>query len=230
MVRIRTASDPFIQPGLFRNKNFSVGLFIAFIATALSFSITFMTPQYLTALNHLSPGSIGLVLFPAAIASALMGRKGGKLADERGNFFVVSTASLLMLRCFTLLSTFVGVSPFAIAVMIILGNVGQTFMQISLSNTISRTLTKEQTGVGMGLFSMLNFISGAIAMSLIGKTLDSGSTSIHLNPLVKNASAYVYSNIFLVLSILTLAVWVLYRLQFRPAVAAIAAKTVGQAK
>nr|WP_311283331.1 hypothetical protein [Paenibacillus macerans] len=48
-----------------------------------------------------------------------------------------------------------------IAVLLIFGNVGQMFMQIALTGTISRTLTKEQTGVGMGLLSMSNFLSGA---------------------------------------------------------------------
>lgn len=214
IVRIRTAEHPFIQPSLFRNRSFSVGLFIAFLSTALSFSVMFMTPQFLSALNQLSAGTIGFVLFPAAIASALLGRKGGLLADERGNFFVVSLAAFSMLVCFSLLSTFVGISPIAIAVILILSNVGQTFMQIALSNTLSRTLVKEQTGVGMGLFSMLNFISGAVAMSLIGKALDNQTATMKLNPLA-NPAAAVYSNIFLLLAILIMVVWMLYRLQFR---------------
>ncbi|TVX91721.1 MFS transporter [Paenibacillus agilis] len=214
IIRIRTAANPFIQPELFTNQSYSVGLLLTFMATAMSFSITFMTPQYLTALNELSASSIGFVLTPAALAAALLGRKGGKLADEHGNSALIKTASLLMLLCFMLLSTFVGISPYAIAIILMLGNVGQTFMSIGMSNTISRTLTKEQTGVGMGLFSMLNFISGAIAMSVIGKMLDSGSTSLRLNPFMMNENAYVYSNIFLVLFIVTLIVWGLYRIQF----------------
>lgn len=214
IIRIRTTDNPFIQPKLFRNKNYSIGLFIAFITTAMSFSLTFMSPQFLTALNHLSPSSIGFVLFPAAIASAIMGRRGGKLADERGNFTLVSIAALLIFSCFVLLSTFIGVSPYVIALILIAGNVGQTFMQIAMSNTISRTLPKEETGVGMGLLSMINFISGAIAMSLIGKLLDKGSSSFHLNPVVTNPTAYVYSNIFVVLSIVIVVAIVIYRLQF----------------
>ncbi|EJL27851.1 MFS transporter [Brevibacillus sp. BC25] len=213
ILRIRTAEHPFIQPALFRNRSFSVGLFIAFLSTALSFSVMFMTPQFLSAINQLSAGNIGFVLFPAAIASALLGRQGGLLADERGNFFVVSLAAFLMLVSFSLLSTFVGISPITIAVILILSNVGQTFMQIALSNTLSRTLVKEQTGVGMGLFSMLNFISGAVAMSLIGKALDNQTATMKINPLA-NPAASVYSNIFLLLAILIMGVWMLYRLQF----------------
>ena len=87
-------------------------------------------------------------------------------------------------------------------------------MQISMSNTISQTLSKEETGVGMGLLSMINFISGAMTMSVVGKLLDKGSTSLKLNPFVANEAANMYSNIFGVMSLLILLVVVLYRFQF----------------
>ena len=214
IMRIRTISGPFIQPALFRNKHYSIGLVLTFATTAVSFGLTFLIPQFLNEINQLSPGQIGFVLFPAALVSAFTGRRGGKLADERGNHFLVSLASLLMLLCFALLSTYIGVSPAIIAVILILGNVGQIFMQVAMSNTISRTLAKEETGVGMGLFSMINFISGAIAMSLIGKMLDTGSAFFHLNPFVKDESTYVYSNILVGLGLLVLVVVIVYRLQF----------------
>lgn len=214
IIRIRKAAEPFIKPKLFRNKIYSVGLLLAFTTTAMSFSMTFMTPQFLAAVNGLSPSSIGFVLVPAALASAIMGRKGGKLADDRGNFALVLVASTLLCLAFGLLSSFIGVSAYMIAFILILGNVGQTFMQIAMSNTISRTLPKEETGVGMGLLSMINFISGAMAMSVIGKLLDSGSTSLQFNPLSTNEAAHIYSNIFMVMSLLVLAVAILYRYQF----------------
>ncbi|GKU77370.1 MFS transporter [Paenibacillus sp. L3-i20] len=214
IVRIQTAAEPFIKPSLFRNKNYSIGLSLAFITTAMSFSMIFMTPQFLASLNGLSSGNIGFVLVPAALASAILGRKGGKLADERGNYTLVFVAVLLIFLCFALLSTFVGVSAYFIAIILILGNVGQTFMQISMSNTVSRSLSKEETGVGMGMLSMVNFISGAIAMSLIGKLLDGGSTSTAFNPWLVNESAGLFSNIFALLSILIIIAFLIYRFQF----------------
>lgn len=214
IIRIRKAVEPFIKPVLFRNKTYSIGLLLAFTTTAMSFSMTFMTPQFLAAVNGLTPSTIGFVLVPAAIASAIMGRKGGRLADDRGNLALVFVASVLLFLAFSLLSTFIGVSAYFIAIILILGNVGQTFMQISMSNTISRTLPKEETGVGMGLLSMINFISGAMAMSVVGKMLDKVSAAVQFNPLNTNVTAHVYSNIFLVMSLVTIAVVVLYRYQF----------------
>ncbi|MFD0590318.1 MFS transporter [Paenibacillus sp. GCM10027627] len=214
IVRIRKAAHPFIDPALFSNRGFTIGLLIAFATTAMNFGTMYMTPQFLNQLNGLSPGSIGFVLFPAAIAAALLGRSGGKLADLKGNFSLVRIASALMLLAFALLSTFAGVQPMVIALLLVLASVGQTFMSVAMSNTISRTLTKEQTGVGMGMFSMTNFIAGAVSMGLIGKLLDQGESAFHLNPFVTNPSVYMYSNIFFVLAILIAASAAIYWLQF----------------
>lgn len=210
VLRLRSASEPFINPALFRNRSYSLGLLIAFLATSLSFGIPFVIPQFLTQLNHLSPLSIGFAMFPAAVVTAIMGRRGGKLADSRGNAFLMTIAAALLFLCFTGLSVSVGAAVLWTALFLILGNVGQSFMQISMSNAVSRTLPREQTGVGMGFFSMLNFISGATATSLIGKVLDFQSPDFRLNPFVQDAAAYIYSNIFVVLALFTVGVVFLY--------------------
>jgi MFS transporter, DHA2 family, metal-tetracycline-proton antiporter len=214
VLRIRTAKEPFIQPGLFKNRSYTLGLLIAFLATAMSFGMPFITPQFLARLNDLSPLSIGFVMFPAALITAVMGRRGGNLADSRGNHFLVSIAAGLLFLCFFALSILVGLPSYWIAIGLIFGSVGQSFMQIAMSNTVSRTLPKEQTGVGMGFYSMLNFISGATATSLIGRLLDFPNPSFRLNPIVTDPAAYIYSNIFIVLSIVAAAVAILYYFLF----------------
>ncbi|RAV22828.1 antiporter [Paenibacillus contaminans] len=213
LARIRYAKEPFVKPSIFRNKQYTLGLIVAFVMTGLSFGIPFMTPQLLSSVNHMSPAFIGFVMFPGAIMSALMGRKGGKLADQKGNPFLVFSAASLIFAGFISLSSIVGMSPVIIAICLIFGNVGQTFMQIAMSNTVSRTLSKEEVGVGMGMLSMLNFISGATATALIGKTLDFGAVT-HWNPLAHNNEAFVYSNIFLALAILVVLVTTFYYMQF----------------
>lgn len=213
LLRIRTAAEPFVLPSIFRNKSYSLCLGIAFMLTGLNFGIPFMAPQFLAQLNHLSPLAVGGVLFPAAICSALLGKRGGKLADEKGNSTLFAIAASLILFSFIVLSSTVGMSPVVIASFLIFGNVGQSFIQIAMSNTISRTLNKDQTGVGMGLFAMLNFIAGATATALIGKTLDAGTASFRLNPFPPS-EAVLYSNIFVILAMMIAAVTLVYFAQF----------------
>lgn len=219
LIRIRSAKEPFVRPELFASKGYSIGLMIAFIMTGISYSTPFLTPQMLTQVNHLEPGLVGFSMVPAAIATAFLGRTGGRIADAKGNSPLFYMASALLLTCFGLLSTFTGTYPAVISLFLIFGTVGQSFLSISLSNSISQTLSKEQSGVGMGLLAMLNFIAGAIAASLYSLAVDHGANA-NWNPANGNPDAFVYSNIYFVLVLLLLAGLVFYYFMFGRSTAA----------
>ena len=213
IIRIFKAKSPFVNPELFRNSGYTVALTIAVLVMAVGYSLPFLTPQLLADVHHLPPGLIGFAMVPGAIFTAFLGRKAGKLADTKGNLTLFTIAGGLLMVCFTLMFLFAGVSPVIVAGFLIFGNVGQMFMQISLHNTISRTLPKEQTGIGMGLYSMLNFLSGAVSAGIYGKTIDQGAL-FHLNPLVVSPNFYVYSNIYYILLLGVVGIWIVYRIQF----------------
>ncbi|WP_235600042.1 MFS transporter [Alkalihalobacillus trypoxylicola] len=212
--RICYAKNPFVKPDIFQNKQYSLGLVITFVITALGFGIPYIAPQLLSVVNHMSPALTGIIMLPSALMTALLGRKGGKIADEKGNSVLLYTASTLLFISFIFLSSVVGLSSVFIAIFLIFGVLGQSFMQIAMSNIISRTLPKEQTGIGMGFFSMLNFISAAASTATLGKVLDFGKPNVQLNPIPQNSAAIIYSNIFLVLAILVVVMTVIYYVQF----------------
>ena len=211
IVRIRSFTDPFIAPKLFRNKHYTLGIAIAFLIGGIGFSIHFLSPLLLDTIYELSAGWIGFALVPGAVASAIWGRKGGKIADAKGNAYLFFIAVGLLMGCFILLSTFIGQSAVLIALFLIFGHLGMTFVMISMSNSISKMLPKEQNGVGMGLLSMMNFISGAIASGLYGRIVDLGQVP-RWNPFHVHAAGAIFSNIFLLLAALLAALmWVYYR-------------------
>lgn len=211
--RIRSVSEPFIQPKLFTNKDYTLRLAITFLISGIGFSLYFLSPLLLAHVHHLSPSWISFAMVPAAAASAILGRKGGKLADLKGNSYLYFVASGLLLTCFILLSTFTGISPVFIAIFLIFGNVGQTFMMLAMSNSVSMTLPKEQAGVGMGLLSMLNFIAGGMASGVYGKVVDVGSDNLW-NPANIYPSGIIYSNIFLILGALHVSLLLFYYFNF----------------
>ncbi|GAB1532758.1 MULTISPECIES: MFS transporter [Brevibacillus] len=213
VVRIRSVADPFVQPKVFANKPYTIGIMMAFLINGMGISLYYLSPLLLAQVQQLSTSWIGFVMVPAAIASALLGRVGGKLADRRGNAFLYFVASSLLIGCFGLLSTFTSASVISIALFLILGNVGQSFMQISMANSISRTLTKEQAGVGMGIFSMLSFISMGIASAVYSKVIDLGATTIW-NPLNSYTSGLIYSNIYWLMALMHVCLMVFYYFQF----------------
>lgn len=215
IARICTAGEPFIAPKLLRNKKYTLGLTISFLISGTCCSLYVLSPLLLADIQKLSSLWIGFALVPAAIASAVFGRRGGRLADLKGNSFVVYVASSLLLACFILLSTFTGGSPLLIAVFLILGNVGQSFIVIALSNSVSRTLPKEQVGVGMGMLAMVNFISQGITIGVYSRIVDLGSQGIpNWNPFYGYSSGFIFSNICLVIAAFQLVILAIFYFSF----------------
>ncbi|WP_400161787.1 MFS transporter [Brevibacillus sp. TJ4] len=212
-LRIRTASEPFVSLQLFENKRYTLGLSLSVLAVGIGYALPFLTPLLLADVNRLESGLIGFAMVPAAVVSAILGRRGGRLADSKGNRFLFSVAVGLLVFCFALFSIYSGVSAGWIAVFLIFGTVGQMFMQISLNNAISRTLPKEQTGVGMGLLTMLTFLSGAVVTGIYSRVAE-GDAATAWNPLHMYPEASVYSNLYLVLALLQIGLLLLYRLRF----------------
>lgn len=210
VLRIREAAEPFVPLGLIRNKGYSLGLTLAFLATGIGYSLFFLTPQLLSQVHHLDSGTAGFVMMPAAVIAAILGRRGGKLADVKGIPFLFFSASAMLLLCFGFMSSFAEQSPAIIAGFLIFGVVGQSFLYMALSNQISRTMAKEQIGIGMGLLAMSNFMAGAVSASLYGKIVDHGS-SMRWNPMITEPNAFVYSNLYLVLGIMHVCILGLYR-------------------
>lgn len=215
IVRICAVKEAFVQPQLFRNKQYAVALVLSFTISSIGISLYFLTPILLSDVYRLSSSWIGFAMVPAAVTAAILGRKGGRLADRKGNSYLFSVASSCLMTCFVLLSTFTGASPVLIPFFLIFGNVGQSFIQIAMSNSISRTLSKEQMGVGMGFFSMINFIAQGMAAGVYGMIAEQGA-SFHWNPLHVAQQGGLFSNIYLTLAVLHLAILVVYRVYLHP--------------
>jgi DHA2 family metal-tetracycline-proton antiporter-like MFS transporter len=213
LARIRTAKAPFIDPKLFANRSYVVGLLLTFFIAGIGISLYFLPPILFAQVHRLESNWIGFAMVPAAIASSLLGRRGGKLADRKGNPFVLTLASGSIMTCFALLSTFTEISAAWIALFLILGNVGQSFMQIAMSNSVSATLPADRAGSGMGLFSMTSFVAQGIGSVVYGLAVEHGPTA-SWNPLHIGSAGVVFSNLYLVLAVLHAGILFVYRRQF----------------
>ncbi|MCZ8517899.1 MULTISPECIES: MFS transporter [Paenibacillus] len=204
VIRIRKAPHPFVDPAIFSNARYTAGLVIGCMVLALNLCVPYLVPQLLSSVQHLSSQQTGLVMFPGALVAALLGLVGGRIADARGNRFLFTLAFLLQISAYLLLILFTGALPAVIAVLLVVLNTGLTFAQITMANTVSRTLTGRQTGVGMGVYMMASFIAGAVGTTLIGAALDRGA-----------GAENVFSTLFIVFSIWIAVSAVLYWTVFR---------------
>jgi DHA2 family metal-tetracycline-proton antiporter-like MFS transporter len=202
--RIFNSENPFIHPDLFRNAPYRTTIIASFLAIMTMFGMMFMMPLMLSEVNGLNTLLIGLTLFPGAMAAALTGKWAGILADKRGGKQVVYIAFALMIIGFFLLSTFIGSAYWVISIVIIFSYVAFPFIQTATAGLISSVLPRNEIGVGMGIYNLFNFMSGAFGGAVIGKILDYES-GVVLNPLsIAQGNGMIYSNVFIGLVILTI--------------------------
>lgn len=206
IIHIRKHSNPFVNYRLFKNTAYSLMLIVTFFTASLLFALTFAIPLLLNDVHQLSQLSIGLVLFPSAIIAAILGKKGGKIADKKGDGYLFYLSIGLLFSCYVLITVFMEFDPIWMMAVLILGNVGATFIRVALSNSISKTLPKDSVGVGMGFFSMFNFIAGAAATGMIGAFLEKGLSFTVLQPFIYSDLSASYSSLFLVFTFISIII------------------------
>jgi DHA2 family metal-tetracycline-proton antiporter-like MFS transporter len=197
---VNRTKAPFISPSLFHNKVFRNTLVTAFLAIGTVFGMIFITPIMLREANAASSGWIGLTIFPGAMCAALLGRYGGKLSDRKGSQFVIYIGISVLFSGYLLLSTFAGGPPWIIALCLVVSYTGFAFLQSALPYSVSLSLPREQTGIGMGIYNLFFFISGAFSASTLGRLLDLETSGFSANPLNNVQQGWLYGNLFLLLA------------------------------
>jgi DHA2 family metal-tetracycline-proton antiporter-like MFS transporter len=215
ILRMRTASDPFIKPSLFKNAKFRSGVVVGFCLFSIVIGVLFLIPLMLNDIHGLNTSQIGLILFPGAISSVVFGPIAGNLADRKGNNFVVSIGLLLLIASMILMSFLMGVSALIVAAALLLTYVGFSLSQTAMINSVSQTLPEYETGVGMGLFNLVSIISGALGTALVGKILSGKWLEISLVPTLSMSHGFAYSNLMIAFSVVIALGGILYLRSFR---------------
>lgn len=171
VLRIRYASDPFVQPSLFRNRSYLTLGAVGIAAYLCSFATLFIMPQILVHLYGLSAIVSGFVIFPGSLLAMLLSRRVGKMIDRYGNKGIIRYIPYLLLTSVVLFALFAGKSYIAIMLIYMLVSIGFTFLTSSISNEMSRILPASQIGSGMGLFQLLQFFSGAFGVAATASAL-----------------------------------------------------------
>lgn len=212
---VRRKVNPFIDPKIFQNRLFRNGVFVGLTLFSIVIGILFVIPLLLHRVHGLDTAAIGLILFPGAISSVLFGPLGGKLADKKGNPFVLVIGLVLLVASLVLIALLMSVSPWLISACLLLLYVGFSFFQTALINSVSQTLPLEQTGVGMGIFNLVSIISGAMGTALVGKILDGHWFAFRILSVSSNAVAFEYTNLLLIFAMIVVGGGMVYLRSYR---------------
>src|SRR5699024_2007571 len=115
----KQSADPFIEVSILKNSSYRNVLLMSFLNTIAYMGILFITPLMLTEENNLSANWIGLVLFPGAVFTTILGSQIGKLIGKKGSLFVSQLCFIVMIIACVGLSTVVGISPLWICILLI---------------------------------------------------------------------------------------------------------------
>lgn len=172
VVRIYRAKEPFIQPDLLGNVPFRRGVVTSLFLFGVVIGVFFILPLMLNKLQGLDSTAIGLLLFPGAISGVFFGPVSGRLADARGNRFVVWIGVTLVVVSLVTAAFLLKQNPWVLSGALLFTYVGFSFLQTGLINAVSQTLPVEETGVGMGLFNLVAILAGALGTAAVAKILE----------------------------------------------------------
>jgi DHA2 family multidrug resistance protein len=184
-----THEHPFIEPGLFRDRNFSVSLLLMFFTGGILFGTMSLLPPFLHNLLGYPVIDVGNLLVPRGLgtmaAMFVVGRLAGRL-DMRWLILLGMVLTSLAMHEMTQFNADINASD--IARTGIVQGLGLGFVFVPLTTVAFSTLAPRFRNEGTALFSLARNIGGSIGISamatLLARNAQVGHAALaeHINP------------------------------------------------
>ncbi len=168
IVHMFTAKEPFIEPGLFKDRNFVAGIMLMFTVGALLLATMALLPPFLQTLLGFPVITAGYVLAPRGLGTMVAMMVVGKLIGRVDTRVIVLIGLLIMawsLHAMTGFNTDVG-SAEIIYTGVVQG-VGLGFIFVPLSTVAFVTLAPRFRNEGTAMFSLVRNIGSSVGISLV---------------------------------------------------------------
>ncbi len=169
---------PMLDLRLFKRRTFSMGIAAGFISFLGLSSVRYLVPFYLQTVLNYSPGKIGLILAPNAIAMIVIGPLSGRLSDRYGwrklnvGGLLISAAGMFLLARVTENSSL----DLVLAGML-LQSCGLGFFNSPNSSSILSTVERQRYGVVTALLNLMRnsaqVMGIAVATAIVTATIAS---------------------------------------------------------
>jgi MFS transporter, DHA2 family, multidrug resistance protein len=180
LVQTFTAERPFINPRIFRDRNFAVGLmFIFIIGIILLATLALLTP-YLQNLMGYPVLTAGLILAPRGMGTMLAMMICGRLINRVDPRLLLVVGFLLTAAVLWEMTGFTpDVSQWTLIRTGVLQGMGLGFMFVPLSTITFATLTPEFRTQGTALYSLFRNIGSSIGISFVTFLLVRNTQIVH---------------------------------------------------
>jgi EmrB/QacA subfamily drug resistance transporter len=200
--RMRTASSPFVSFDLFRNRAFLSTAAVGFFMMFANIGSLVLAPLLLSEENGLTAAGIGLVLAPGAIVVAVLSPLAGRLSDRIGPRTLVRAGLIVILGSTFFVSAYAaGTGPIWVGAGLLGLGLGFAAVNSPNANAATASLSREESGVGLGIYQMIFFLGGgfgpAVAATFLAFRSEANADAV--NPLYA-LDAAPYSDAFLLIS------------------------------
>ncbi|WP_408278186.1 DHA2 family efflux MFS transporter permease subunit [Paraburkholderia agricolaris] len=165
----RRRNNPLFKLALFREPNFSVGLFGNLVCRIGSSAVPFLVPLLLQLQLGYTPLHSGLMMLPAALAGTLTKRWIAPLVRRYGydTFLLVNT--VIVGSSIVALALITRGTPLIVGIVILAVFGGANSMQFAAMNSVTlKGLSREDAGSGNSLFSMVQMLAIGLGVSIGG--------------------------------------------------------------
>jgi DHA2 family multidrug resistance protein len=168
VAHIFTAERAFIEPAIFKDRNFSIGLIFIFVIGVILLATMALLPPFMQSLMGYPVIDVGLLLAPRGIGTMIamitVGRLSGKV-DSRIMVFIglaLTSLSLWMMTAFT-----TDMPSSRIVSTGVIQGFGLGFVFVPLSTMTFATLPVYFRNEGTALFSLVRNIGSSIGISMV---------------------------------------------------------------
>lgn len=180
LVHMFTADKPFIEPAMFKDRNFAIGVLMMLVVGVMLLATLALLPPFLQGLLGFPVITAGYVLAPRGIgtmaAMMVVGRLIGKV-DIRLLLFVGLLLTAFSLGAMTRFSQDVGIG--AIVWTGVVQGVGLGFIFVPLSTAAFATLPPRYRNEATAMFSLARNIGSSIGISAVVTVLGQQTQSSH---------------------------------------------------
>jgi DHA2 family multidrug resistance protein len=168
LVHMFTTDRPFIEPGLFKDRNFSVGVSLMLMVGVMLLATMALLPPFLQTLLGFPVLTAGYVLAPRGLGTMLamlvVGRLIGKI-DTR--WLVLFGLALMALSLWQMTAFTSEVGTWEIVYTGVVQGVGLGFIFVPLSTIAFATLAPRYRNEGTAMFSLARNIGSSLGISVV---------------------------------------------------------------
>jgi MFS transporter, DHA2 family, multidrug resistance protein len=188
-VHIFTAEKPFVQPSMFRDRNFATGMIFIVIVGLTYYASMALQPPYLQQLMNYPVVSAGIIMGPRGIGTMASMLIVGRLVGRADTRLLLGIGLALTAWAYYAMTGWTpDVSQETIIAVTMAQGFGLGFLFVPLSAATLSTLPLAERTEGAGLYSLFRNIGSSIGISVVSALLVRNTQVNHAN-IAQNVTA-----------------------------------------